>query len=81
MAANIRHTFCFTNSSLLESFAQEFRTQLSQVSAWDLPWSLQLGAVAVHTHQAGFGSYNTAPHGQEFLISVPKCKQGTVRLS
>ncbi|XP_072787969.1 glucosylceramide transporter ABCA12 [Taeniopygia guttata] len=31
MAANIRHTFCFTNSSLLESFAQEFRTQLSQV--------------------------------------------------
>ncbi|KAL9848797.1 glucosylceramide transporter ABCA12 isoform 2-T2 [Geothlypis trichas] len=31
MAANIQHTFCFTNSSLLESFAQEFRTQLSQV--------------------------------------------------
>ncbi|OWK53467.1 ATP-binding cassette sub-family A member 12 [Lonchura striata] len=31
MAANIHHTFCFTNSSLLESFAQEFRTQLSQV--------------------------------------------------
>uniref|UniRef100_A0A8D2N186 ATP binding cassette subfamily A member 12 n=1 Tax=Zonotrichia albicollis TaxID=44394 RepID=A0A8D2N186_ZONAL len=32
MAANIHHTFCFTNSSLLEAFAQEFRTQLSQVS-------------------------------------------------
>uniref|UniRef100_A0A8C3NLH8 Uncharacterized protein n=1 Tax=Geospiza parvula TaxID=87175 RepID=A0A8C3NLH8_GEOPR len=32
MAANIHHTFCFTNSSLLESLAQEFRTQLSQVS-------------------------------------------------
>ncbi|XP_039584511.1 ATP-binding cassette sub-family A member 12 [Passer montanus] len=31
MAASIHHTFCFTNSSLLESFAQEFRTQLSQV--------------------------------------------------
>ncbi|XP_068052641.1 glucosylceramide transporter ABCA12 [Anomalospiza imberbis] len=31
MAANIHLTFCFTNSSLLESFAQEFRTQLSQV--------------------------------------------------
>ncbi|CAN8200951.1 unnamed protein product [Coccothraustes coccothraustes] len=31
MAANIHHTFCFTSSSLLESFAQEFRTQLSQV--------------------------------------------------
>ncbi|RLV92200.1 hypothetical protein DV515_00013870, partial [Chloebia gouldiae] len=31
MAANIHHTFCFTNSSLLESCAQEFRTQLSQV--------------------------------------------------
>ncbi|KAF4791142.1 ATP-binding cassette sub-family A member 12 [Turdus rufiventris] len=31
MAANIHHTFCSTNSSLLESFAQEFRTQLSQV--------------------------------------------------
>ncbi|RMB92752.1 hypothetical protein DUI87_30802 [Hirundo rustica rustica] len=31
MAANIHHTFCFTNSSLLESFAREFRTQLSQV--------------------------------------------------
>ncbi|XP_014165755.1 ATP-binding cassette sub-family A member 12 [Geospiza fortis] len=31
MAANIHHTFCFTNSSLLESLAQEFRTQLSQV--------------------------------------------------
>ncbi|XP_058665209.1 glucosylceramide transporter ABCA12 [Ammospiza caudacuta] len=31
MAANIHHTFCFTNSSLLEAFAQEFRSQLSQV--------------------------------------------------
>uniref|UniRef100_A0A8C3EXC1 ATP binding cassette subfamily A member 12 n=1 Tax=Corvus moneduloides TaxID=1196302 RepID=A0A8C3EXC1_CORMO len=31
MAANIHHTFCFTHSSLLESFAQEFRSQLSQV--------------------------------------------------
>ncbi|XP_071418175.1 glucosylceramide transporter ABCA12 [Pithys albifrons albifrons] len=31
MAANILHTFCFTNSSLLESVAQEFRSQLSQV--------------------------------------------------
>ncbi|TRZ18799.1 hypothetical protein HGM15179_008308 [Zosterops borbonicus] len=31
MAASIHHTFCFTNSSLLESFAREFRTQLSQV--------------------------------------------------
>ncbi|XP_027492257.1 ATP-binding cassette sub-family A member 12 [Corapipo altera] len=31
MAANIHHTFCFTDSSLLESFAQEFRSQLSQV--------------------------------------------------
>uniref|UniRef100_A0A8C0U8M7 ATP binding cassette subfamily A member 12 n=1 Tax=Cyanistes caeruleus TaxID=156563 RepID=A0A8C0U8M7_CYACU len=41
MAANIHHAFCFTNSSLLESFAQEFRTQLSQVSAWHLPWELQ----------------------------------------
>uniref|UniRef100_A0A8D2N1P6 ATP binding cassette subfamily A member 12 n=1 Tax=Zonotrichia albicollis TaxID=44394 RepID=A0A8D2N1P6_ZONAL len=56
MAANIHHTFCFTNSSLLEAFAQEFRTQLSQVSAWDLPWGLQLGAVAVQAHQAGFGA-------------------------
>lgn len=52
MAANIHHTFCSTNSSLLESFAQEFRTQLSQVSDWDLPWE----AVAVHTRQAGFGA-------------------------
>lgn len=81
MAANIHHTFCSTNSSLLESFAQEFRTQLSQVSDWDLPWGLQLGAVAVHTCQAGFGSCSTAPRGQELLLSVPKCKQGTVRLS
>ncbi|XP_027591452.2 ATP-binding cassette sub-family A member 12 [Pipra filicauda] len=31
MAANIHHTFCFTDLSLLESFAQEFRSQLSQV--------------------------------------------------
>ncbi|KFW06742.1 ATP-binding cassette sub-family A member 12, partial [Eurypyga helias] len=31
MAANIHRTFCFTNSSLLESFTQEFRSQLSQV--------------------------------------------------
>ncbi|KAM6129391.1 glucosylceramide transporter ABCA12 [Pterocles gutturalis] len=31
MAANIHRTFCFTDSSLLESFAQEFRSQLSQV--------------------------------------------------
>uniref|UniRef100_A0A8C3EVH1 ATP binding cassette subfamily A member 12 n=1 Tax=Corvus moneduloides TaxID=1196302 RepID=A0A8C3EVH1_CORMO len=65
MAANIHHTFCFTHSSLLESFAQEFRSQLSQVGAWDLPWGLQLGVVpslgtaaAVHTRQAVFGSYH-----------------------
>ncbi|KAJ7419550.1 ATP-binding cassette sub-family A member 12 [Willisornis vidua] len=31
MAANILHAFCFTNSSLLDSVAQEFRSQLSQV--------------------------------------------------
>ncbi|XP_009634881.2 ATP-binding cassette sub-family A member 12 [Egretta garzetta] len=31
MAANIHRTFCFTNSSLLESFTQEFRSQFSQV--------------------------------------------------
>ncbi|XP_063256168.1 glucosylceramide transporter ABCA12 [Prinia subflava] len=31
MAASIHHTFCFTNSSLLEAFAREFRAQLSQV--------------------------------------------------
>ncbi|KAM9287173.1 glucosylceramide transporter ABCA12 [Morus bassanus] len=31
MAANIHQTFCFTDSSLLESFTQEFRSQLSQV--------------------------------------------------
>ncbi|XP_030309992.1 ATP-binding cassette sub-family A member 12 [Calypte anna] len=31
MAANIHQTFCFTESSLLESFTQEFRSQLSQV--------------------------------------------------
>ncbi|XP_061858379.1 glucosylceramide transporter ABCA12 [Colius striatus] len=31
MAANIHHTFCFTDLSLLESFTQEFRSQLSQV--------------------------------------------------
>eukprot|EP00076_Gallus_gallus_P023117 XP_015144790.1 ATP-binding cassette sub-family A member 12 isoform X3 [Gallus gallus] len=31
MAANIYRTFCFTDSSLLESFTQEFRNQLSQV--------------------------------------------------
>ncbi|XP_032301868.1 ATP-binding cassette sub-family A member 12 [Coturnix japonica] len=31
MAANIYRTFCFTDSSLLESFTQEFRSQLSQV--------------------------------------------------
>ncbi|XP_064015154.1 glucosylceramide transporter ABCA12 [Pogoniulus pusillus] len=31
MAANIHQTFCFTDSSLLESFTQEFRNQLSQV--------------------------------------------------
>ncbi|OPJ80232.1 ATP-binding cassette sub-family A member 12 isoform B [Patagioenas fasciata monilis] len=31
MAANIHRTFCFTDSSLLESFTQEFRSQLSQV--------------------------------------------------
>uniref|UniRef100_A0A8C4U0U6 ATP binding cassette subfamily A member 12 n=1 Tax=Falco tinnunculus TaxID=100819 RepID=A0A8C4U0U6_FALTI len=31
MAANIHHTFCFTDSSLLESFTQEFRSQVSQV--------------------------------------------------
>lgn len=36
MAANIHQTFCFTDSSLLESFTQELRNQLSQVSAWDL---------------------------------------------
>uniref|UniRef100_A0A8C0BF07 ATP binding cassette subfamily A member 12 n=1 Tax=Buteo japonicus TaxID=224669 RepID=A0A8C0BF07_9AVES len=32
MAANIHQTFCFTDSSLLESFTQEFKSQLSQVS-------------------------------------------------
>lgn len=74
MAANIHHTFCFTDSSLLDSFTQELRSQLSQVGAWGLPWGLQLGAVAVHTHQAVFGSCHTAPRGQELLISVPKCK-------
>ncbi|XP_014807435.1 PREDICTED: ATP-binding cassette sub-family A member 12 [Calidris pugnax] len=31
MAANIHRTFCFTDSSLLEAFTQEFRSQLSQV--------------------------------------------------
>ncbi|XP_029874701.1 ATP-binding cassette sub-family A member 12 [Aquila chrysaetos chrysaetos] len=31
MAANIHQTFCFTDSSLLESFTQEFKSQLSQV--------------------------------------------------
>ncbi|XP_065607453.1 glucosylceramide transporter ABCA12 [Cyrtonyx montezumae] len=31
MAANIHRTFCFTDSSLLKSFTQEFRRQLSQV--------------------------------------------------
>ncbi|KAM6269041.1 glucosylceramide transporter ABCA12 [Porphyrio hochstetteri] len=31
MAANIHQTFCFTNSSLLESLTQEFRNQVSQV--------------------------------------------------
>ncbi|XP_065493613.1 glucosylceramide transporter ABCA12 [Caloenas nicobarica] len=31
MAANIHRTFCFTDLSLLESFTQEFRSQLSQV--------------------------------------------------
>ncbi|KAM6332822.1 glucosylceramide transporter ABCA12 [Podargus strigoides] len=31
MAANIHQTFCFTNSSLFESFTQEFRSQFSQV--------------------------------------------------
>ncbi|XP_062434346.1 glucosylceramide transporter ABCA12 [Rhea pennata] len=31
MAASIHRTFCFTNLSLLESFTQEFRNQLSQV--------------------------------------------------
>ncbi|XP_056352681.1 glucosylceramide transporter ABCA12 [Oenanthe melanoleuca] len=31
MAANIHHNFCSTNSSLLQSFALEFRSQLSQV--------------------------------------------------
>ncbi|XP_053925522.1 glucosylceramide transporter ABCA12 isoform X1 [Cuculus canorus] len=31
MAANIHHMFCFTDSSLLEALAQEFRSQLSQV--------------------------------------------------
>lgn len=35
MLANIHQTFCFTDSSLLESFTQEFRRQLSQVSTWD----------------------------------------------
>uniref|UniRef100_A0A8D2N1N7 ATP binding cassette subfamily A member 12 n=1 Tax=Zonotrichia albicollis TaxID=44394 RepID=A0A8D2N1N7_ZONAL len=54
MAANIHHTFCFTNSSLLEAFAQEFRTQLSQVSAWDLPWGLQLGAVTFVNEMVSF---------------------------
>uniref|UniRef100_A0A8C6ZDT4 ATP binding cassette subfamily A member 12 n=1 Tax=Nothoprocta perdicaria TaxID=30464 RepID=A0A8C6ZDT4_NOTPE len=33
MAASIHRTFCSTNLSLLESFTQEFRNQLSQVSA------------------------------------------------
>ncbi|XP_009581458.1 PREDICTED: ATP-binding cassette sub-family A member 12 [Fulmarus glacialis] len=31
MAANIHRTFCFTDSSLLDSFTQEFRSQFSQV--------------------------------------------------
>ncbi|XP_068542414.1 glucosylceramide transporter ABCA12 isoform X1 [Anas acuta] len=31
MAANIHRTFCFTDSSLLQSFTQEFRSQLAQV--------------------------------------------------
>ncbi|XP_028940923.1 uncharacterized protein LOC114818602, partial [Antrostomus carolinensis] len=31
MAANIHRTFCFTDSSLLESFTQELRSQLHQV--------------------------------------------------
>ncbi|XP_067154833.1 glucosylceramide transporter ABCA12 [Apteryx mantelli] len=31
MAASIHRTFCFTNLSLLESFTEEFRNQLSQV--------------------------------------------------
>uniref|UniRef100_A0A8C8SU25 ATP binding cassette subfamily A member 12 n=1 Tax=Pelusios castaneus TaxID=367368 RepID=A0A8C8SU25_9SAUR len=32
MGAKIHRTFCFTNSSLLESFFQEFRSQISQVN-------------------------------------------------
>ncbi|KYO33489.1 hypothetical protein Y1Q_0008681 [Alligator mississippiensis] len=31
MTRNIHRTFCFTNSSLLESFFQEFKSQVSQV--------------------------------------------------
>uniref|UniRef100_A0A8C3EYX1 ATP binding cassette subfamily A member 12 n=1 Tax=Corvus moneduloides TaxID=1196302 RepID=A0A8C3EYX1_CORMO len=87
MAANIHHTFCFTHSSLLESFAQEFRSQLSQVGAWDLPWGLQLGVVpslgtaaAVHTRQAVFGSYHMAPRGQELLISISRLRGLTALL-
>lgn len=52
MAANIHRTFCFTDSSLLQSFTQEFRSQLAQVSAWDF-WCLQVAAVLVHTLQPG----------------------------
>uniref|UniRef100_A0A8C3T374 ATP binding cassette subfamily A member 12 n=1 Tax=Chelydra serpentina TaxID=8475 RepID=A0A8C3T374_CHESE len=33
MGANVHRTFCFTNSSLLESFFQAFRSQISQVNS------------------------------------------------
>uniref|UniRef100_A0A8C3HPH6 ATP binding cassette subfamily A member 12 n=1 Tax=Chrysemys picta bellii TaxID=8478 RepID=A0A8C3HPH6_CHRPI len=33
MGANVHRTFCFTNASLLESFFQAFRSQISQVNS------------------------------------------------
>ena len=61
MAANIYRTFCFTDSSLLESFTQEFRSQLSQVSAWDFFLMSVSSCVSSHTSARCFGG-TACPH-------------------
>uniref|UniRef100_A0A8C4Y5B1 ATP binding cassette subfamily A member 12 n=1 Tax=Gopherus evgoodei TaxID=1825980 RepID=A0A8C4Y5B1_9SAUR len=78
MGANVHRTFCFTNSSLLESFFQAFRSQISQLQQ-DPQYQVTFVKETV-SFLSLISRVQNETSLWHFLLMVPDVLQGSLRM-
>ncbi|KAM9123066.1 glucosylceramide transporter ABCA12 [Pangshura tecta] len=78
MGANVHRTFCFTNSSLLESFFQAFRSQISQLQQ-DPQYQVTFVKETV-SFLSLISRVQNETSLWHFLLMVPDVVQGSLRM-